>query len=310
MSLKEYKVERISKATLHFLEKLLSDVYGRNISVKYLEQKFNTAAFGAEYIGFLAFDHNYMAVAYYGVLPYPFSIGGKAVLAAQSCDSVTHSNHRKKGLFTMLATKTFELARENNIKFIFGFPNQNSLPGFKKLGWTFFENGLKYFYINTGIPPFSKILKKISWIDNRYNHYLSKYFSRFPGIKQFPTITDGVQRTEYFINYKTFSKSFLISLKGNLAWLKVDKELSVGHLVFKGSHADETVIPELKKIARHLGCSQILFITNTNSDIYKLLHSKYPLSEGEAFPVGFLNLGIEETDVSQINFEFCDIDIF
>jgi hypothetical protein len=285
-------------------------VYKRNISVEYLKQKFDTAEFGAEFIGYLAFAGKDIPVAYYGLLPYPFKIGGKRVIAAQSCDTVTHPNYRREGLFMELAKKTYELAKENKIEFVFGFPNQNSLPGFKKLGWTFSEDKLKYFYINTGIFPIGKILQRTPLVDNLYNFYIMRYFSRFKNIKQFPPTNDGVQRTESFINYKAFNKSFPVSLKGNLTWLKVEKELSIGHLIFKENQIDEKVIPELKKIARRLGCSKILFMTNTNSDVYKLLHAEYPLSEGEAFPVGFLDLSGKGINPAKINFEFCDIDIF
>ena len=58
---------------------------------------------------------------------------GSAIDAVRAVDTVTHPDWRGKGLFTVLTrTLVDTLAHES---FVFNTPNQNSLPGYLKLGW-------------------------------------------------------------------------------------------------------------------------------------------------------------------------------
>jgi hypothetical protein len=54
----------------------------------------------------------------------------------QSCDTMTHSGHRRKGLFQLLATRTYDEARAADPGFFaYGFGGPTSTPGFLKMGW-------------------------------------------------------------------------------------------------------------------------------------------------------------------------------
>ena len=65
--------------------------------------------------------------------------------------------HRKKGLFIRLVKKTHQLAKDEGIRVIFGFPNKNSYPGFKnKLNWIFYGY-MQQFVITTRTMPLSKL---------------------------------------------------------------------------------------------------------------------------------------------------------
>ena len=59
-------------------------------------------------------------------------------LAYQSGDSATMDICRGKGVFTTLVKKGLELLPTDAI--IYGFPNENSLPIFQKMGWTIGQN--------------------------------------------------------------------------------------------------------------------------------------------------------------------------
>ena len=56
-------------------------------------------------------------------------------LASQSGDTMTHPNHRRKGLFRSLFSETKQLATKNDIKFIYGLPNSQSHHGLIRFGW-------------------------------------------------------------------------------------------------------------------------------------------------------------------------------
>lgn len=122
-------------------------VFGpRSVDLGSLAAKFRTGSFGPEYVGHVAYpsdtvpDENGLRVpaAYYGVFPIAVRFGDEEVLCAQSGDTMTHHNHRGKGLFIDLARRTYNTARAEGVQFVFGFPNDNSYPGFlRKLHWTF-----------------------------------------------------------------------------------------------------------------------------------------------------------------------------
>lgn len=89
-------------------------------------------------LGFVARDDAGKAVAYYGIFICDVLIGGSVYVAGQSGDTMTHPDHQGKGLFTLLAQRTYERAKKVGVSFVFGIPNGNSYPGFKrKLGWNF-----------------------------------------------------------------------------------------------------------------------------------------------------------------------------
>jgi GNAT superfamily N-acetyltransferase len=74
--------------------------------------------------------------AIYASLSVFAKVNDQQVLALQSLDTLTDSDFRGRGLFGVLAKRTFEDAAGAGAAFIYGFPNGNSAPGFfGKLGW-------------------------------------------------------------------------------------------------------------------------------------------------------------------------------
>jgi len=141
----EYELIRSNNDSLKDISKLYLDCFGIKVDESQLQEKYDTSLFELSFVGFLAYKNASDIAAYYGVFPVIAKVDGKEVLIGQSGDTMTASNHRKKGLFVTLAKKTYELAAENNMSFVFGFPNENSLPGFeRKLGWEFYGRMQQY----------------------------------------------------------------------------------------------------------------------------------------------------------------------
>ena len=83
----------------------------------------------------LAMDEDRL-VAFYTVMPVRLRLGGEAVLAAQSMDTMTHPDYRGRGLFLKLAKACYDLAASIGVEVLYGFPNDNSYPGFiRRLNW-------------------------------------------------------------------------------------------------------------------------------------------------------------------------------
>lgn len=83
----------------------------------------------------VAEDENGIA-ANYSVSPMRVAIGGRAVRAALSLNTMTAPEHRGEGLFVRLASMLYERMAEDGYGLVIGFPNQLSNPGFiTRLGW-------------------------------------------------------------------------------------------------------------------------------------------------------------------------------
>jgi GNAT superfamily N-acetyltransferase len=87
-------------------------------------------------ICFLA-ESNGKIVGQYATIPTRFSIHGKETLLAFSCDTMIHPEYRHQGLFSVLARTLYDfLETLPDINLVWGFPNDQSLPGFTgKLDW-------------------------------------------------------------------------------------------------------------------------------------------------------------------------------
>lgn len=71
-------------------------------------------------------------VAHYACVPYKMIINGRVVLGLFDMATVTHPNHRGKGLFKKLAQTTYDYAKQNGFEFVLGVANANSFPGYMK----------------------------------------------------------------------------------------------------------------------------------------------------------------------------------
>jgi hypothetical protein len=306
----EYQIKRISKETTRDLVDLYKVVFKKHITEAYLHRKFDTSAFGASYLGYIAYASKEEPVAFYGVLPCHFLINNEIVLAAQSGDTMTHPNHQRRGLFTLLATMTFELSKQNRIKFLFGFPNQNSFMGLKKLNWEFQKEPIRFFKEAVRTLPYAKLTRKSLLFKVLYEHSVGCLFSKGTAItlkNGLPQNENGILRDATFLSYKQYNRSFHLKLQGANLWFEAEGILKVGLLEVPNINPSK-FIKALKRIAFALGCSEILFITSTGSTAFQFLNKVIEPQSG--FTVGFHNLTDEDWDFEKIKFDYCDIDIF
>ncbi len=74
------------------------------------------------------------------------------VKAIRPVDTVTHSEYRGKGIFKSLTLKGLELTK-SEYDIVFNTPNQNSLPGYLKMGWDKIKFNQSFIYAI--VNPFS-----------------------------------------------------------------------------------------------------------------------------------------------------------
>jgi hypothetical protein len=64
---------------------------------------------------------------------------GEVIGMFQPCDTCTHPDFQRLGLFTRLTRLAIDEAKHQHARALFNFPNSNSRPGYLKLGWRSFD---------------------------------------------------------------------------------------------------------------------------------------------------------------------------
>jgi GNAT superfamily N-acetyltransferase len=296
----EYRIERLSKNNLTDLTKLFSEVYNKT-SVG-LVKKYDTAFAGIEYVGFIAYDKNAQPVAYYGVMPCFIEYGGEKILSAQSGDTMTHPLHRNRGLFAFLSNMTFDLCKKLGIRIVFGFPNQNSYPTMiKRLGWIETEK------LNRFRLPLDNFLRGLFNSSTIQQKTLSAFLSEKKGLSN-SVIGEGwggVYRDKDYINYKSFSKTYVLNLSGAEIWVKIGHDIVIGDIKLSGN--GEQFFKELKFVAKKLGVKGITFQASPGCSAHDLFAQQYQAIP--SFPVLFKDFG-SGIPLEKIKFTFSDIDTF
>ena len=311
----EYTITKIEDDSYPFIKRLYKLCFNSTKSIEYVSKKYATHHFGHKNIGFIALSENNPA-AYYGTFPLKLTLNGSDIAVAQSGDTMTAPNHRKQGLFIKLANKCYEYAKEQNIDFIFGFPNENSMPGFvNKLQWEFYDF-MYDFTIESKALPFCELVAKLKVGVGIYESFVRKRLSKniipFSNeveekLNDFGTDIGYIKKNEDFFHYKTYEKNYLIKINGFIIHLKASTHLYIGAVSkFSPQEADK-FIDTLKLLARKLACKKIILSLNPSHWLFSILENK--ITSKKSLPVGFLTLN-KSIDYSKVAFSRSDYDTF
>jgi len=125
------------QASLRRYSELLGSVFtgAQKFSEAYLEWQYRENPAGTV-VGYDAITKDGKLAAHYVTIPVTYQREGTPARYLLSLNTATHPHHQGKGLFTQLATKTFESASALGFEAVVGIANQNSTPGFiGKLGF-------------------------------------------------------------------------------------------------------------------------------------------------------------------------------
>ena len=307
----QYYTERLSDKNISDVAKLHSSVYGEPSAVNFAA-KYHTAYTGVNHIGFIAYENPQSPIAFYGVIPCFIQMAADVLLTAQSADTMTHPDYRNRGLFIELALLTFQLCRDSGVKFVFGFPNQNSLPGFvNKLGWQITET-MDCFIISSPIYSWVRFFGKIPLMKKAYSNYrdsqLKKYLLPQNGIAN-SVLADGyggIYRSHQYNTYKGYGDTHVIKIGDSSLWIKVTTILLIGDVTVKPDDFDD-MIYKLKQLANRLGVKEIHFHACPGTTLHHLFALRF--KSIPSFPVIFNDFkGDLQTD--KIKFTSADIDTF
>lgn len=305
-------IERLSTENLNNLAKLHYAVYQRHPAADHFLRKYDTAYTGAKYIGYFAYNKARQPVAFYGVIPTLLWHEGKSIIAAQSADTMTHPDYRGLGLFVKLANHTYTLCKLEGVRLVFGFPNQNSLPGFmNKLNWHSNEL-MERFEVPVKGLPLERLSNKFTSLKAAYLRYqqrlLKSYLKPLSGIANsvLGDGFDGVFRDEQYLKYKTYSPTQVIQISQATLWIKLQHGLYVGDMNINGDDFD-IALKKLRRLAAKLGISMIRFQASPGTSLHRLFTKRF-----EAQPSYHIIFKVIDGDIktNKIKFTFADIDIF
>jgi len=145
-----YQVIEYNEKYFNDVVKLFIDSYRKNKSLRYFKYNIQNTPYGKP-IRFLM-KYKDEIVGSHSIRPVMLKINKNEVIGGLTYFTMTHPNHRGKGIFLILASMTHKEAKKRNYNFIMGFSNQNSIHGYKK--------GLHH-----------KELKPINYVQLKKNHF-------------------------------------------------------------------------------------------------------------------------------------------
>ena len=311
-----YKTELITDNSYTEIQKLYHLSFDFFHSLTYIKNKYDTECFGLKNLGLIAKNDNNELAAYYGVFPIILNYELEDYLVAQSGDTMTAPVHRKKGLFTKLAKETYSLAQKKGVNFIFGFPNENSYPGFeRKLNWKFY-GFMQRFTFKIKTIPFCELAAKFEKLLPLYKSFVQSRIAKYKiDIDQIDfdsfnySVAKGqIKKNRDFFGYKLNGENtFVVLIEGIQILIKVSTHLFIGEVSKIEYNQAILLIKCVKKLARRLGCIKVIFTLSKNHWLFDVLIQNH--TSTKSLPIGFYLMN-DTFAPEEIQFSNADYDTF
>lgn len=246
---------------------------GKIVSKEYLINKYTYSISNKQenYIGFFAYFSDGDPAAFIGGIPSKIQINNRIINAVQLADLIINIKFRGKGLFIKTVSAFFEyLKNETNIELVYGFPNENSSPGFfNKLGWH--KNySFQLFEYRSNMFNFYGLFHKFSFFAPIYSIYKGLIINLIFKVKKYPDFNLNtnllvVKDLDFFAHKRRYSDSSLIRIFGNYYFIKF----------IDGIQIDFVSYPSEKQLKRDVLLISILFGVKkiiticTSNNVYK-----------------------------------------
>jgi Acetyltransferase (GNAT) domain len=268
------------------MQSLFLDAFGAKVPIAEIEKKYNTSVLGKEVIGFIAIHiTTNTPAAYCGVFPMKCVAEGEVMYIGQSGDTMTHRQHRYKGLFIKLTTLAYDVCRQEGMKFIIRQPNENAIHGvINKLGLTRADEIVRW-NLKQSIKtlPLPKLWKKAGSLSRGYLSFANTIFKKYrvDEVKQFtnnlPVNYCRILRDEDYLSYKKTTDKFFIKIEEVLIWIMLTDVLLIGDFS-DYNKLSVSVIKKLKRIAFLLGYNTISLDYNKSLELPEALQSFHSYS--------------------------------
>jgi hypothetical protein len=309
----EYRIEKLSDKNFPDLKSIYKTVFGAIYSENEIYKKFDTSYLGLKYFGHIAY-YQQKPIAFHGAILVQMKHNNQLELSAQYGDAMTLKEHAGKGLFTKLGELTDEQLKTAGIKFVWGFPNQNSEYGYiNNLNWKY-EEQVKGYKIKIATIPFEKMARKIKFTSKIYDKIMLKFFLKFKtnkiisGSVFLENNVVSIHRNPKFYTYKSFTNNFVIEIHETLFWIKIKNGLLIGDVQIKTNEKFDSALSILKNIAFKIGVSEIIFQTSPNTLLANIMETRAN-EKFESWKVGYKNFN-SNFPLENLKFTFGDLDTF
>lgn len=258
----EYTFQRLTPEHVGDLQRLYKRVIGKKISTEQIRKKYDTSYLGKSWYGYFAF-HNQEPVAFFGVIPVVLNYNGAKELSAQIVDAMTDTPHGRKGLYTQLAFKTFELLQSDGFSSIWGFPNQISeVIVLNKWGFLI-DQRVKGYVLNAPERFSGKLIRKFypRLAADRKRRLLEpfRYNGKFSGLMARFSDTVSIERADEYMNYKSAGGNFIIRMNDVLFWVKPNNGLLIGDVEADSPEKLKSAITELWEFQKRYKMGPLVF---------------------------------------------------
>ncbi len=122
------------------ISRLFSECFGKGLDRKLWDWAYIDNPSGEPLVSIAVCNGN--VIGHYAVIPMPLENADHKIQGYLSMTTMVSSAFRRHSLFQILANRVFErIGATDKPAVVFGFPNDNSAPGFRKrLGWTISED--------------------------------------------------------------------------------------------------------------------------------------------------------------------------
>ena len=133
----ELEIRKATDADLPAVLALLRDAMGRSDDERFealFRWKHLENAFGPSPAWVVVDGERIAAVRY--LMRWNFERGGRTMHAVRAVDTATHPDYQGMRLFTKLTLGALDALRSEGVDFVFNTPNDQSRPGYLKMGWS------------------------------------------------------------------------------------------------------------------------------------------------------------------------------
>ncbi len=242
--------------------------------------------------------------------------GEQIYKAYRAVDTATHPDYQRQGIFKKLTLKALEIAKEEGYDFVFNTPNEQSRPGYLKMGWEIVDK------INVAITPSFLNLTGLLFNDKKtgkqgkediknlcdfYNDKMSKRKEFFT--PKTPEYIKWRYKSNPMINYKIIeSKDLFIAY-----YFKKHKyfnELRISELLLNEKGINNKTFIK-RKLIKEAFKNKALFISTSSKELYDLkILGKF----GPVLTIRNLNLRSNEKErlknIDQWQYELGDLELF
>ncbi len=167
---KEWSIRSYNEGDEHSITALFNDIFNKSRTLAHWDWEFKKNPEGFKV---LVAEQDDNVIAHLAALPRTIKIGQENALASLEVDGMTHPNFTRRGIFIALGKRLLSESVNEDIAIVIGFPNENALPGHRKL------NAVELFRLPVMIRPinFRNLSKKL--FANRVLRKGSELFGRF-----------------------------------------------------------------------------------------------------------------------------------